>query len=907
MAGRRVTVVEHNTSLAMVSRAMARAMIDYVKRRYYTSHDGAVAIRGQTHDDDQTFDHAGETIRMVACRSSLAVWQALLQRREDEWLVIVTDRELDDLGDGILAHLIGHTLRRPDPWQAVCQRFSAYVVDARLTAEAGHHELAFGLLEVLPADGVPPAPAGVLGRDHALGTVVRKRLEFAADPSDLSAVLGWSVRATAADELAALRTIGGDVLTDAVIAWLGSVAGAAEPLVVAVLRSGRPGDLVPLGLAVAQLTAVTSAERQQPVDLALARLSHRWKGVRDQAVHALAPAAEDAVRSRLNQPHHRDDAQRLIIATDALISEAQADDLAAFSDVLTAGLNHRFALLADALAKQSASTQTTIEDAWGSLSHHALARGDSRTRACEAAVRLSRWLATDAGNTVPRDLGGQAVRQLATDGWVDAAVNDASAGVGDDNLGHALGSVLTAVTAVRDEHDREFAREVAQTAAASMDTLDQDGTKLYPLERLLPEVVLGLSGTNPVLLLVLDGMSTGVSVDLMDDLVNAPGTQWAEALLPQCSRRAGGIAVLPSITDVSRTSLLAGTLQRGQQAAETNAYQALTTAHGQPNAPIFHKKDLDTTRPGFSLADDVRAAIDNRDTALVTCVLNMIDDSLDRSDPAGTHWDVDSIKHLRPLLDRARTAGRTVIITSDHGHVVERRQGYPRTADGTPGATRYRSADGEVHNDEIAVQGERVLTPDNAAVLAASERLRYGPLKAGYHGGATPAEVVVPVIVTVPVEMVAKPPLELATPQEPHWWTEPPVTVEPASSDRVISDTPTLLDSLEDETPTSIPLGTAIVESATFAEQRELAGRITVQDASVAALIDRLAAAPQGRLSPVEAARTLDVGQARVAGAFEQVRKLLNVEGYPVVRRDLSTGVIIWDESLAREQFGIGS
>ena len=35
-------------------------------------------------------------------------------------------------------------------------------------------------------------------------------------------------------------------------------------------------------------------------------------------------------------------------------------------------------------------------------------------------------------------------------------------------------------------------------------------------------------------------------------------------------------------------------------------------------------------------------------------------------------------------------------------------------------------------------------------MLAVDETLRYGPLKAGYHGGAAPAEAVVPVVVLVP-------------------------------------------------------------------------------------------------------------------------------------------------------------
>ena len=63
---------------------------------------------------------------------------------------------------------------------------------------------------------------------------------------------------------------------------------------------------------------------------------------------------------------------------------------------------------------------------------------------------------------------------------------------------------------------------------------------------------------------------------------------------------------------------------------------------------------------------------------LVTCVLNSVDDALDRSDPGGTAWGADTVKHLDPLLERARHAGRTVILTADHGHVIERRQGTQR-------------------------------------------------------------------------------------------------------------------------------------------------------------------------------------------------------------------------------------
>ncbi len=133
---------------------------------------------------------------------------------------------------------------------------------------------------------------------------------------------------------------------------------------------------------------------------------------------------------------------------------------------------------------------------------------------------------------------------------------------------------------------------------------------------------------------------------------------------------------------------------------------------------------------------------------LVTCVLNTIDDALDRSDPGGTAWGTDAVKHLAPLLDRARHAGRVVVLTADHGHVVERRQGTQRTY-----AVFQRPVprcDVPAADGEVLVAGRRVLLHDGRAVLAVNEHLRYGPLKAGYHGGGAPAEAVVPVAVLVP-------------------------------------------------------------------------------------------------------------------------------------------------------------
>ena len=146
---------------------------------------------------------------------------------------------------------------------------------------------------------------------------------------------------------------------------------------------------------------------------------------------------------------------------------------------------------------------------------------------------------------------------------------------------------------------------------------------------------------------------------------------------------------------MSRASLLAGRLTTGEQGTERKDYEALTRSSGKIRASLFHKKDVDTRIPGWAISDDVGRAISDHDLPLVTVVLNTIDDALDRSDPAGTTWTADAVKHLEPLLTRARAAGRTVIMTADHGHIVERRGGTQRSYPGADSG-RSRPAGGDV-------------------------------------------------------------------------------------------------------------------------------------------------------------------------------------------------------------------
>lgn len=918
---------------------VVRALLDEARRKNY--HSGVLGIHAKPEWlGAESFEHQGTTVKVMPCVSALAVREALRERSEDRWIVVLTDRDDADLGAGIRSHLVWHRLRTPDPWSAVQARFAANGLDPALTTVAGHRDLAIGLLACTPTDGGwPPAPGGVLTRDHALGSVGRGYLGLPPGELDAIAVLTWSAQPDTATLVADLRKIGGDQVAGAVLEWVTEQVGASGKPLGQLLRNGEGRQAIPLGLVLDVLLRSRAAVRSDDVVLAreaMVRLEPRTggAGVARVALEAWAAQASYAVRQMLGAPRTKALGDRLLAEADTVLGEVQARSLAESSDLLPASLSARLGRLAAALRGAVAASGVgeiesprvpegeleAVEAAWVAVADHVLAAEDGRGPAARAAVRLVRWLSLDAAPAA-RNLSALHRRHVDVDGWVDSAVNDAAPGVGDAELGAALSAVLSEVQRRRDVHDVDFA-----SALAVHTREDRPGApEMLHLEDLLQQVVIPLAKQAPALLLVLDGMSAAVGCEVIESVTGRAADGWMEVLPVGQSRRIGAVSVLPSITEVSRASLLSGELVIGGQDAERRGYADLARAHGLAGAQLFHKKPLDTTQLGFAVAHDVGAAIDDTGRQpLVTCILNTIDDALDRSDPAGTVWTAETIKHLGPLLERARLAGRVVVMTSDHGHIVERRHTEMRRhAVVSSGRSR---AEGPVGDGELLVSGRRVLLHDGRAVLAVNERLRYGPLKAGYHGGAAPAEVVVPVYFLVPGVVPDGVDLVPASPQEPRWWSgrvtgaaPAPTATVPArarGSKRALpqSQAPTLFDDFEPEPETKAvpgpgavgsPLATATIKSRTYAEQRSVAGRVTVTDQQVHQLLEALLAAADRRLSPTAAAIAMGVAPAALRGAVLHAQRLLNVEGYAVLSFDVDGATVVLDEPLLREQFEV--
>ncbi|PRC48359.1 BREX-2 system phosphatase PglZ, partial [Mycobacterium sp. ITM-2017-0098] len=156
------------------------------------------------------------------------------------------------------------------------------------------------------------------------------------------------------------------------------------------------------------------------------------------------------------------------------------------------------------------------------------------------------------------------------------------------------------------------------------------------------------------------------------------------------------------------------------------------------------------------------------------------------------------------------------------------------------------------------VSGSRVVAPGGEAVLLWRDDAHYGPRHAGYHGGASLAELTIPVLVfqaaTVTTGAAG---WEQAAPQVPLWWNDPigrassvdaPIsTGEPIKSRQ--AKTPRQGDGLfeldELPKPPSAPAGLveAVLASTTYAEQKRMAGRRALDDrtaeAVLRALVDR--------------------------------------------------------------------
>ena len=708
-------------------------------------------------------------IRVVPVRSPLAAREAVLSHRDshgddESLLVLLTDCPPAELGLDLRAQLVRGEVQSFDPFNSVLALFKAQLLDPALAKERW---LIDDLIALAPATGWRDRSplSGVLTAELAWETWQEARLGVSAVPSTLGELLYL------VDEPGVRRAL--PTLTDEAHAgvearWAPSTPQACG--VILSLLSTRP-DVSPtvFGLVVELLWATTDdpslAQRQVLGRVRLEKAIGRDRlGPADAA--AWGAASEERIAALPN-------AAGLVADAEQLLDEIDGVELSVLSDLLPRGFDARLAAFGHALAAEDLSHAAHF---LAELERHTLApRRARRVAACRAAVRLLRRAQSarppGAAEGSFADLAVQYRAELA---WVEQARRELSAGEQSVPLAAAFGHLAEEATAAQVEAGLTFAAAL-QEWSKSTPTPD---ARIVPVEDLLESVVAVVGRDAPVLLVVCDGMGLSVSHLLMADL---QAEQWLPAGPAGIDPWPIGVATLPTVTAASRTSLLSGRLTVGAQAEERAGFAGhpgLRRVSKTARPPVlFHKGGL-VAANGAALPSEIRAAVADPDQRLVGVVVNSVDDHLARGDQINVGWDLASLGPLGWLLEAAAEAGRVVVVTADHGHVLDNGRSLARPQ-ATEGGERWRTAATPPQGGEIAITGPRVLLGGGTVVVPVDERVRYGPPKHGYHGGATPEEVLVPVEVLarrLPSGWAHRPS------PSPSWWNDAAPAMAPLLS-----------------------------------------------------------------------------------------------------------------------------
>lgn len=853
----------------------------------------------------------GIDIEFVYCTSELAIREALVNHAGTTRLVLLSKFDQVQLGKDVLARLWRYKPQRISPWKSLQQLIGVRAIDPRLTRRYGRwmaeallngHEQFRGQVEF----------GEVLDLDTAWSALAISYLNYSEPNVDLPSLFRWSstVSENLADQLPSkMREHLGD--------WLTPHLPSLAPIIERLIQDGRAHELLATGVACSviyksKLSDLTSID-EHLVYSGRGRFSERYLGGQKFDISVLAEfgqLSETIAYSMMRDAQQRTVTASLDLAEQWLLSLDFRPALNV-SNLLTGSFNQRIGAFANdlklALVK---GNSIRAEKSFNVLKNHILAQLGSnqhRLERMEMALRLTRWVNT---NPAPTNDATSTIRRYGVDGsFVDRARSQLWAGDVHEELNTLYQDVSSRISMAVDSQNREFSDYLANIARG-----DKLLTDLLPVEDALESLVAPLAKQKPVLLVVLDGMSYAVYRELQDDLIN---NQWVEInnnteVMSRCL-----IAALPTITNISRYSLLTGALSSGTAEEEKRGFakhpELKKVASSKFPPLLLHKQDLQQPG-GHALVSEARSAIAGTEHRVIGTVINAIDDQLSSSSQVTVSWDLKAITLLRHVLEAAREANRVVLITSDHGHVLEHNSNYLNGSE--EGGERYRLGSNP-GDQEVLVSGPRVVTPSTSAILPWSESIRYTKSKnQGYHGGGTLQEITIPVGIFISATDSELMEGWFEVPKEtPEWWridslnalneTSVPYDAnkktppKPKSSKKhqlkkeVIGD---LFQAEADEqridrTVNKNDWVSALIDSNVYKQVSARAARISVTQEQLRLFLDLLAS-KDGTVMESIISRELELPKIRVRGFLRNVQKLLNIDGYPILTVDPESSTV---------------
>ncbi|EAR23330.1 BREX-2 system phosphatase PglZ [Nitrococcus mobilis] len=820
----------------------------------------------------------GQTLPLRHCVSPLEIREALAEASDVSRVLLVSQQETG-LGQDVLARVFRHRLLHVDRWQLVQEIYGVCQIDPRLF---GMTWLPDALLAAAPARRTTAAAALTL--DEAMSTCLAPVLGTGAAQIDLERLL--HACEDSGQRWAELGAEAREQFRHFLVNRLGALADA----LLRTLDAGNGHAALGIGLACEVLYSPHAAQQLGLRD-ARVRLEQRLDGLRlkDDAGRQWAELSQRAILQRDTLQRQED--FRLAME---LLEWLGAADFIGLSSLLPQALDRRLADLGKAVTSfmRSPATLPDVEAASQRVLDHRLPPADHPGPECARMLaRLCRYEASLSTAEPAADPVADYLTHGAWEDWVRRSLR----GARPEALARAVARLLDRVSQRRTSGDRAFAEKLAQATAA-----DETPRALLPIESALSFVVAPLAQHNPVVLVVLDGMSQDVYLAIAETMAHRGWCAWSRPRQPRAL-----LATIPSVTECSRASLLAGRLARGGAAQERQAFarhEDLRQASRAGKPPLLlHKAGLEQSHQLSAAAVE---ALSDPEQRIVAVVINAIDDALAKSEQVRIDWTLESIPLLAAVLEQARRGGRTVVLTADHGHVLERQS----TLRGNGEGERWRRPGNPPEDGEILMSGPRVSTLMGEPLVAPwSEQIRYGVKKNGYHGGVARQEMLVPLGLWT---ADAAPPrsdadeLVAAVPMAPEWWnaTDDGATAAPPRPAKRRGRC--VRPPIDDLFATSAPSAWLddLLQSPQLARQRQRAGRMALQEARLCALLTYLDE-HGGRAGIDQLAAAIEQPRLRMRGIVSAMERMLNIDGFPVITLEQGSGTVLLDIELLKKQF----